>query len=107
MLRRNHQGPVSAVRDIAPLTLLAWMLCLPAHAQDTAKDAEVSTGQVLSEKARSEKQAEHERQWEQVLALDAAGKTAEDVCTACWSDDQPVQLPRAEAAQLRLFGAGH
>jgi amidophosphoribosyltransferase len=37
--------------------------------------------------------------------LAAAGRTADDVCTACWSDDQPVRLPRDEAAQLRLFGA--
>jgi amidophosphoribosyltransferase len=35
--------------------------------------------------------------------LRAAGKTTTDVCTACWTDDQPVALPIGEAQQLRLF----
>lgn len=35
--------------------------------------------------------------------LAAAGRTAGEVCTACWTDDQPVALPRAEAQQLGLF----
>jgi amidophosphoribosyltransferase len=35
--------------------------------------------------------------------LRATGRTAETACTACWTDDQPVSLPRAEAEQLGLF----
>ncbi|HKQ60334.1 MAG TPA: amidophosphoribosyltransferase [Candidatus Polarisedimenticolaceae bacterium] len=35
--------------------------------------------------------------------LQAARTSAHDVCTACWTDDQPVALPLAQAAQLRLF----
>jgi len=35
--------------------------------------------------------------------LSAAGKERDGVCTACWTDEQPVELPRDQAAQLRLF----
>jgi amidophosphoribosyltransferase len=35
--------------------------------------------------------------------LRAAAKGEDDVCTACWSLEQPVALPVAEAGQLRLF----
>jgi amidophosphoribosyltransferase len=35
--------------------------------------------------------------------LRAAGQEPEEICTACWTDEQPVALPRAEAEQLRLF----
>jgi amidophosphoribosyltransferase len=35
--------------------------------------------------------------------LAAAGRQADRVCTACWSDDQPIELPRAERQQLGLF----
>ncbi len=35
--------------------------------------------------------------------LEAAGKTGEEVCTACWTDDQPVALPIVEGRQLGLF----
>ena len=35
--------------------------------------------------------------------LSAAGAEPDEVCTACWTDDQPVELPRAESEQLRLF----
>lgn len=35
--------------------------------------------------------------------LRAAAATAGEFCTACWTDDHPVALPRAEAEQLRLF----
>ena len=34
--------------------------------------------------------------------LGAAGKDRENVCTACWSEEQPLTLPRAEE-QLGLF----
>jgi amidophosphoribosyltransferase len=35
--------------------------------------------------------------------LRAAGKEREKICTACWTDEQPVALPIAEAAQMGLF----
>ena len=35
--------------------------------------------------------------------LTAAGRSTDQVCTACWTNDQPVALPRAESEQLRLF----
>jgi len=35
--------------------------------------------------------------------LEVAGRSTDEVCTACWTNDQPVDLPRAESAQLRLF----
>jgi len=35
--------------------------------------------------------------------LEAAGRSTESVCTACWTNDQPVAIPRAESAQLGLF----
>jgi amidophosphoribosyltransferase len=35
--------------------------------------------------------------------LRASGRTTEEACTACWTDDQPVALPLAEERQLRLF----
>jgi amidophosphoribosyltransferase len=35
--------------------------------------------------------------------LRAAGKERTEICTACWTDEQPVALPRAEAEQLGLF----
>jgi amidophosphoribosyltransferase len=35
--------------------------------------------------------------------LRAAGKDAGEVCTACWNDDQPVKLPRADSSQMGLF----
>ncbi len=35
--------------------------------------------------------------------LRATGRTADQACTACWTDDQPVALPLAEERQLRLF----
>jgi amidophosphoribosyltransferase len=35
--------------------------------------------------------------------MKAAGVDEGDVCTACWTTDYPVALPRAEAEQLRLF----
>ena len=35
--------------------------------------------------------------------LRAAGKDASQVCTACWNDDQPVKLPRADSSQMGLF----
>ena len=35
--------------------------------------------------------------------LRAAGFGENEGCTACWSQEYPVRLPRAEAEQLRLF----
>jgi len=35
--------------------------------------------------------------------LEAAREERDTVCTACWTDDQPVDLPRADAEQLGLF----
>ena len=35
--------------------------------------------------------------------LEAVGSSAGDCCTACWTEEYPVALPRTEAAQLRLF----
>lgn len=35
--------------------------------------------------------------------LEAARRTRDELCTACWTNQQPVDLPRAESAQLRLF----
>jgi amidophosphoribosyltransferase len=35
--------------------------------------------------------------------LEAAGTGREEVCTACWTADYPVALPRPEGAQQRLF----
>jgi len=39
--------------------------------------------------------------------LEAAGRPTDEVCTACWTNDQPVELPRAESEQLRLFEKTH
>ena len=39
--------------------------------------------------------------------MKAAGKTEDEVCAACWSEDYPVALPHAEANQLRLFDKTH
>jgi len=35
--------------------------------------------------------------------LEAMGGGKDDYCTACWTDEHPVPLPRAEEEQLRLF----
>ena len=35
--------------------------------------------------------------------LRATGRRFDAVCTACWSGEQPVKLPRGESAQLGLF----
>ena len=35
--------------------------------------------------------------------LRAARRGREEVCTACWTDEQPVELPPAEQRQLGLF----
>jgi amidophosphoribosyltransferase len=35
--------------------------------------------------------------------LSAVGVRRPEACTACWTNDYPVALPRTEAAQLRLF----
>ena len=35
--------------------------------------------------------------------LEAARRSTDEICTACWTNDQPVELPRPEADQLRLF----
>jgi amidophosphoribosyltransferase len=35
--------------------------------------------------------------------LRAAQKESSEICTACWTDEQPVALPRAEAEQMGLF----
>jgi amidophosphoribosyltransferase len=35
--------------------------------------------------------------------LRAAEKDGSDVCTACWTNEQPVKLPRADTRQLGLF----
>jgi amidophosphoribosyltransferase len=35
--------------------------------------------------------------------LEAGGVSRDAICTACWSDEYPVALPRPEAEQLRLF----
>ncbi len=35
--------------------------------------------------------------------LEATAESRDTGCTACWTDDHPVTLPRAEAEQLRLF----
>jgi len=35
--------------------------------------------------------------------LRAAGRPADQVCTACWTDDLPIALPLDEHRQLRLF----
>jgi amidophosphoribosyltransferase len=39
--------------------------------------------------------------------LRAAGRGRGEICTACWTDEQPVDLPRAEAEQMRLFEKSH
>jgi amidophosphoribosyltransferase len=39
--------------------------------------------------------------------LSAAAREADEVCTACWTGDQPVALPRADSEQLRLFEKAH
>jgi amidophosphoribosyltransferase len=38
--------------------------------------------------------------------LAAMKTTRGEVCTACWTDEHPIMLPRAEAEQLRLFEKG-
>ncbi len=35
--------------------------------------------------------------------LEAAGRPTDEVCTACWTDEQPVELPRSDVEQLGLF----
>jgi amidophosphoribosyltransferase len=35
--------------------------------------------------------------------LRAGGRDKSEVCTACWTNDQPVELPRADTSQLGLF----
>ena len=35
--------------------------------------------------------------------IKASGGSRDGFCTACWTKDYPVALPRAAAAQLRLF----
>ena len=35
--------------------------------------------------------------------LRATGREGDKVCTACWSDEQPVKLPRADTQQMGLF----
>jgi amidophosphoribosyltransferase len=35
--------------------------------------------------------------------LRASRKERSEICAACWTDEQPVALPRAEAAQMGLF----
>ncbi len=35
--------------------------------------------------------------------LEAAGRPRDEACTACWTDEQPVDLPRADVEQLGLF----
>ena len=35
--------------------------------------------------------------------LEAIGGEKDEYCTACWTDEHPVPLPRAEEEQLRLF----
>jgi amidophosphoribosyltransferase len=35
--------------------------------------------------------------------LKAIGGEKDEYCTACWTDEHPVPLPRAEEEQLRLF----
>ena len=35
--------------------------------------------------------------------MQASGRDPSEVCTACWTDEQPVSIPPGEAAQLRLF----
>ena len=35
--------------------------------------------------------------------LRAGGRDKGEVCTACWTNDQPVELPRADTSQLGLF----
>ena len=32
-----------------------------------------------------------------------AGRKMDEVCTACWTDEQPVALPIGEGEQLGLF----
>jgi len=39
--------------------------------------------------------------------MKAAGKSEDEVCTACWSENYPVALPHAEANQLGLFDKTH
>jgi amidophosphoribosyltransferase len=39
--------------------------------------------------------------------LDGAGRKEDEVCTACWTDKQPVSLPIGEAEQLGLFDKTH
>ena len=35
--------------------------------------------------------------------LNAAGKSSEEVCTACWTEQHPVALPIGDGEQLGLF----
>jgi amidophosphoribosyltransferase len=35
--------------------------------------------------------------------LAGAGRKMDEVCTACWTDEQPVALPIGEGEQLGLF----
>ena len=35
--------------------------------------------------------------------LRGAGTEAGEVCTACWSDDQPIKLSVADSRQMGLF----
>jgi amidophosphoribosyltransferase len=67
---------------------------------------------VREELIASQKSVEQTRQFINAdslgyLSLDGmleAAKTARDeVCTACWTEEQPVALPRDQAEQLRLF----
>jgi amidophosphoribosyltransferase len=39
--------------------------------------------------------------------LRTAARKRNEICTACWTDEQPVELPRAEAEQMRLFEKSH
>jgi amidophosphoribosyltransferase len=33
----------------------------------------------------------------------ASGRSREEVCTACWTNDYPIAIPRADVEQLKLF----
>jgi hypothetical protein len=35
--------------------------------------------------------------------LEVSRRGADEICSACWTNDQPVELPRAESEQLGLF----
>jgi amidophosphoribosyltransferase len=104
----TSQKIVQLCRDVGAREVHVRISCPPTvspcyYGMDTPLQEELIAARQSIEKTREFVGADTLRYLSLDAMLAARSKSREEVCTACWTEDYPVALPRPAAEQLRLF----